>query len=377
MYVADDAVDTTQTDLDNPVLVHDYLTQRGGAERVVISMLSAFPGAPLYTSLYNPTTTYPEFSEHDVRTMGINRVGTIRRNHRLALPLLAPSFSRLEIDAEVAVCSSSGWAHGAAISGRKIVYCHNPARWLYQRDVYLGTRPGLAKGVASRILGGTLRRWDQRSAHTADRYIVNSTSVQSRVQEIYGIEAEVLHPPPPWRVSHDQTPQGIDAGYWLCVSRLLPYKNLHEVLEAFASVPSERLVLVGTGPEEESLRAVCPANVTLLGEVDDSSLAWLYANCRALVSASFEDFGLVPLEANVFGKPVAALAWGGHLDTVCDGLNGYLFDRPQPSAIAEAMDRVSRSEWSASDIMDHARTFDENSFVSRLRRIVAEERSLL
>ena len=133
-------------------LVHDYLTQRGGAERVVLSLARAFPGAPLHTSLYEPATTFPSSARVDVRPTPLNRLAPLRRDHRLALPLLAPAFSRLRIDADVVVCSSSGWAHGARVTGRKIVYCHTPARWLYQADRYLRGR-----GAGARLVAGALR----------------------------------------------------------------------------------------------------------------------------------------------------------------------------------------------------------------------------
>src|SRR5436190_19462163 len=113
-------------------LVHDYLTQRGGAERVVLAMMSAFPRAPLYTSLYEPETTYPDFRKADVRPLRINRIGLLRRNHRLALPLLAPAFSSLRVEADIVLCSTSGWAHGVHTGGKPVVYCHAPARWLSQ-----------------------------------------------------------------------------------------------------------------------------------------------------------------------------------------------------------------------------------------------------
>ncbi|MBA2626113.1 MAG: glycosyltransferase family 4 protein, partial [Acidimicrobiia bacterium] len=108
-------------------LVHDYLTQRGGAERVVLAMAKAFPGAPLHTSLYDADGTFPEFAALPVNTQAVDRVGSLRQRHRLALPFLATTFSRLFIQADVLLCSSSGWAHGARTSGRKVVYCHNPA----------------------------------------------------------------------------------------------------------------------------------------------------------------------------------------------------------------------------------------------------------
>jgi hypothetical protein len=119
-------------------LVHDYLTQRGGAERVVLAMARAFPGAPIHTSVHWPPGTFPEFASLDVRPGTLQRIGPLRRHHRIGLPLYPLAFGRTEIDAEVTLCSSSGWAHGVRTTGAKVVYCHAPARWLYQTDRYLG-----------------------------------------------------------------------------------------------------------------------------------------------------------------------------------------------------------------------------------------------
>jgi len=113
-------------------IVHDYLTQRGGAERVVLAMHRAFPAAPIYTSLYEPDLTFPEFRDLDVRPSYLNRSQTLRRQHRLAAPLLAHAFSKLQIKEDVVLCSSSGWAHGVHTTGTKLVYCYCPARWLYK-----------------------------------------------------------------------------------------------------------------------------------------------------------------------------------------------------------------------------------------------------
>src|SRR5262249_31471914 len=128
-------------------LVHDYLTQRGGAERVVLSLTRAFPCAPVYTSLYDLGRTFPEFDAVDLRPLPLHRVAPLRRHHRSALPVLAPAFSSLRVDADVVVCSSSGWGHGVRARGRKIVYCHTPARWLYQRERYLRGRGRVVRGL--------------------------------------------------------------------------------------------------------------------------------------------------------------------------------------------------------------------------------------
>ncbi len=207
------------------------------------------------------------------------------------------------------VCSSSGRAHGAQVSGRKIVYCHTPARWLYQADRYYpASRPAAA---ALRLLGPRLRRWDAAAAAGADRYLANSHAVRERIADLYGIDAEVVHPPVDFAVEGEvRAVEGIEPGFVLCVSRLLSYKNIDAVTAAAAERPALSLVVVGTGPEAERLRALAPPNVTFLGSIDDPTLRWLYQSCAGLVAASFEDFGLTPVEAAGFGKPTAARPLG-------------------------------------------------------------------
>jgi glycosyltransferase involved in cell wall biosynthesis len=350
-------------------LVHDYLTQRGGAERVVLALTRAFPGAPLHTSLYEPATTFPEFAAVDVRPLPLNRLTPLRQRHRLALPLLAPAFSRLRLGEDVVVCSSSGWAHGARVAGRKIVYCHTPARWLYQPERYL-RGSGTALRAAARALRPPLEVWDRRAAASADRYLANSSAVAERIRRIYGLEAEVLPPPPALEPEGATEPvEGLEPGFVLCVSRLLPYKNLDAVARAFTQLPEERLVLVGNGPEEPALRALGGTNVTLLGRTPDEQLRWLYRESSALVAASHEDFGLTPLEAAGFGHPVAVLRWGGFLDTVEEGETGIFFDSPTPDAVADAVRRLRRHRWDAERIRAHAERFSEVRFIDRIRAI--------
>jgi glycosyltransferase involved in cell wall biosynthesis len=354
-------------------LAHDYLTQRGGAERVVLSITRAFPGAPLYTSLYERETTYPALAQVDVRTLPIDRIGLLRRHHRAALPLLAPAFSRLRIDADVAVCSSSGWAHGARVEGRKIVYCHTPARWLYQADRYLRGRGRLVR-TGAQVLQVPLERWDRSAALSADLYLANSTVVAERIEALYGIEAEVLPPPPALAPDgHAEAIPGIDPGFVLLVSRLLPYKNVDAVVRALDSLPAERLVVAGAGPEEPRLRALAGGNTTFLGSVTDAQLRWLYGSCRLLVAASYEDFGLTPVEAASFGKPTVALRWGGYLDSI-DEVNGIFFEEPSPGEIAAAVGDGLKTTWKKADIVQVAQRFSEEGFIARLREIVGGER---
>lgn len=356
-------------------IVHDYLTQRGGAERVVLSMLKAFPDAVIYTSMYRPETTFEEFRAADVRTSALNRVGVLRRNHRLAFPFLAAAFSRLRVEADVAFCDSSGWAHGVRSTGRKVVYCHTPARWLYSPGTYVGghTRPGARMALA--LLGPSLRRWDRRAAATADRYLTGSSEVLGRIASTYGRGAEVLPSPPGLVPAGPREPvPGVRPGFFLVVARLLPYKNVGAVVDAFRALPEHRLVVVGTGPEEAVLRAAAGPNVHVHGVVpDDRRLRWLYANCRAVVAAAYEDQGLMPLEAAGFGKPTAALRWGGFVDSVVEGETGVFFDRPEPGAIAEAVRRLAARDWCPEALAARAELFSEQRFIARLREILDEE----
>jgi glycosyltransferase involved in cell wall biosynthesis len=352
-------------------LVHDYLTQRGGAERVVLSLTRAFPGAPVYTSLYDPGGTFPEFADIDVRTLPINRLAPLRRHHRAALPLLAPSFSRLRVSADAVICSSSGWAHGARVEGRKIVYCHTPARWLYQPDRYLRGRSRPLRAAAG-LTRSRLEQWDKRAAASADTYLANSTVVAERIKSLYGIEAEVVPPPPAITPEGPaQAIEGLEPGFVLCVSRLLPYKNVDAVVKAFASLPEERLVVAGNGPLESALRATAGVNVTFVGKVADVQLRWLYANCRALVSASHEDFGMTPLEAASFGKPTAALRWGGFLDTIIEGRTGVFFEEPAARAVTAAIHALRTASWRTQTIRDASTRFSEVRFAERISEVAA------
>jgi glycosyltransferase involved in cell wall biosynthesis len=358
-------------------IAHDYLTQRGGAERVVLAMLRAFPDATIYTTLYDADATYPEFRTARIVVSPLDRVGFLRRNHRLALPVLPIAARSLRIEEDVVVVSSSGWAHGFHASGKRLVYCYSPARWLYQTETYLGAPPSSSNaGRALLIIRPLLRRWDRRAAARASRYLAISRVVQDRIRETYGIDSEVLPAP------HNAQPAAARVvvpglaswaadGYHLIVSRLLPYKNVQPVIEAFASLPDERLVVVGRGPERDRLANLATENVRLVQDLDDGQLRWVYANSTVLVAPSVEDYGLTPLEAGAFGKPTLALRGGGYLDTIREGVNGSFFDDASPTAIRRAVVANADRSWDEDLIREHADLFGEDAFIDRIREYVA------
>jgi glycosyltransferase involved in cell wall biosynthesis len=190
------------------------------------------------------------------------------------------------------------------------------------------------------------------------------------VLESYGIAAEVVAPPVALDPLGKRRPvAGIEPGFTLCVARLLSYKNIDAVVEAFAGLPDRRLVIAGTGPEGTHLQAG-PPNVRALGMVEDDELRWLYDSASIVVAAGYEDFGLTPVEGAVFGKPAAVLRFGGFLDTMVEE-TGVFFDRPDAAAIRAALHRVDLRAWDAEAIRSHAARYSEERFITRLREVVA------
>lgn len=381
----------TQTRFGGPrvAIAHDYLTQLGGAEKTVLAMSRAFPDAPIYTMLYDPDATFPEFKDLDVRVPAFNRIRPLRRNHRLALPVLPLVARSVFVDADVVLTSSSGWAHGFRTNGRKLVYCHSPARWLYQAETYLGDKGGKVARWGLRASSGYLRSWDRSAALSSDRYLANSTEIKGRIGDAYGIHADIVFPPVAMMPADGVEPLpevldwlGVDAAapdredqvdeeFYLVVSRLLPYKNVDKIIRSFAG-SSRRLVVVGRGPEADRLRASKTPNVTMLSDLTDGQLAWLYKHCRAIIAASYEDYGLTPLEAGAWGRPAIALRFGGFLDTIHEGVSGMYFNEPTAQAIGNALDHFEANRFDADKVRSHVNQFSQEAFADKLHEAVDE-----
>ena len=356
-------------------IAHDYLTQRGGAERVVTQFARMFPEAPIITSVYESDLTYPEFSTHEVITSPLNRIGWLRRHFRAGLPLYDWAFDHTEVPAgtDTVLVSTTGFAHGVKTppNCRKVVYCHSPARFLYLADDYLGGHWWRSpKGIVLKVLTPPLRRWDRRAAASADEYLCNSTVVRDRIRDVYGIEAAVVHPPYSLDPTGPQEPlPGLDhPSFFLVVSRLMPYKNVDIVLNAFVDLPDEHLVVVGSGPLRDELHDLAPANVSFFEGISDAQLRWAYAHAAAVIAPSKEDFGLTPVEGFAFGTPCLALHAGGYLDTVVDGISGQFFDSATPDAVVQAVRSFRENPVEKRAVLDHAERFSPDTFSKDVRR---------
>jgi glycosyltransferase involved in cell wall biosynthesis len=204
---------------------------------------------------------------------------------------------------------------------------------------------------------------------SARTYIANSSVVAERIRSAYGIEAQIVFPPTSLSAEDPQTPiNGLNAGFWLTVSRGRGYKNVGIVADAISKLGDGQLVVVGHNPAPAT--NFDPRYVKFLGEVSDAQLRWLYANARALVTLAFEDFGLTPLEANTFGTPVAALRAGGHLDTVAEGVSGWWIEEPTAAGAVSALRQ--EPTFDKQEIVAHARRFAPEVFSEKIDKIVTD-----
>jgi len=348
------------------VIVHDYLTQRGGAERVALDLLRAFPGCRLVTSCWHPEGTYPGFQNYDIETLWVDKFGPLRRDPRRSFPFLAKAFEHHVIDAaDLVLCSSSGWAHRVTTSAPKVVYCHNPARWLYEPRDYFPTMP---KWMRTRFVAGTarLRNSDSVAARGAAIYLVNSTAVAERVRATYGIDPVVV--PPARGLSPDgaQVPvRGVEPGYLLTVSRRRAYKHTNTICEAVGAMPGERLVVVGGSAPRRA-----QPGVTHLSALSDAQMRWLYANATGVIAVASEDFGLTPVEAQSFGVPAVVLRNGGYLDSTIENVTGVFIDGRSPQQVAAGIRALRQRSWDSNAVRLSGERYSPRSFERRIREVV-------
>lgn len=356
-------------------LVHDYLTQYGGAERVLDVLHTRFPEAPVLTSTYAPDQLPERFREWTIRTSPLAQVPGFRRSHRAWLPLYPAIFAQLgrsihNVDAVIA--DSSAWSHHAAPRGNvpMLCYCHSPARFLHGDQHYLAASGGYR--TAKPVLGAgfaVLRRLDRRAARRVTRMVANSAAVAARIRQAYGIDAAVVHPPVD--VERFAPAQSVPVEDWfLVVSRLVPHKWIDRAIRA-ANQSGHRVKIIGEGRGRNALERLAGPTVGFLGPLPDHEVVAHMQRCQALILPGIEDFGMTAVEAQAAGRPVIAARGGGALETIREGTSGLLFDIDDDRALASAMDRATRISWEPAILIGHAATFDRRRFLAGIDRELA------
>jgi glycosyltransferase involved in cell wall biosynthesis len=354
-------------------LVHDYLNQYGGAERVLEELHAIWPEAPVYTAICDLERMPKSYAQWDIRTSHLNRLPFAKRHHQPLLFMLPQAFEAFDLDEyDLVVSSSSGFAHGVLTLPQTLhlCYCHSPPRFLWDYHSY-ARREGL--GGAGRFVVENalprLRVWDRVSADRADAWIATSRTVRTRIERFYGKPSEVI--PPPVQVGKFEVASG-PGSYYLLLMRLVGWKRPDIAVEACTRLGLP-LVVAGDGREMAALQSIAGPTVKFVGRADDGQIRRLLADCKALILPSEEDFGLTPLEAMAAGRPVIAYGRGGVLDTVVPGETGMFFGEQTADSLAEALAHFDDRLFDPMAIRSHAEQFDSAVFAERMRRF-AEER---
>jgi glycosyltransferase involved in cell wall biosynthesis len=356
-------------------LVHEWLTNVAGSERVLLALHELYPEAPVYTSVFVPEQ-FPELSDADVRTSFLQKIPGAKSKHQAFPFLRTVAFERFDLSAyDVVISSSHAEAKGVITRPETlhICYCYTPIRYYwsgyhhYLENPRFGALNPVVKAVMP-YMTNYLRVWDRCAADRVDLFVAISRYVAKRIGKYYRRDADVIYPPV--NTSWLSISPTID-DYFLLVGRLIPYKRADIVVEAFNHLGLP-LKIAGTGSELDSLRAAAGPNIEFLGRASDAELGELYSRCQALIFPQEEDFGIVPLEAMAAGRPVIAYRAGGALETVLEGETGVFFDRQDAQSLQEVVSSFDPGRFNPERARQHALTFDVAIFKQQIMDYVEQ-----
>lgn len=351
-------------------LVHDYLTQRGGAERVFELLCKQYPDADIFTSVYDPAQTI-DLGERLVHTTVLQSIPWAAKYFRLIAPLYFPAFRALNLQAyDLVISSSTSFAKAVRKKdgAQHICFCHNVTRFLWDTETYLREYGDYRYFYPLiDVVFQFLRKVDLTYSQEPDLYIANSTVVSIRIEKIYGKRAIVINYP----IDTSQfTFSDTKDNFYLASARLIGYKRIDVIVEAFNWL-GWSLIILGDGPERERLETRSMRNIQFLGHVSDAERSHFMMKARSVIVTALEDYGLVPVEANASGTPVIAYGAGGVLDTQIHGQTGVFFNRQTPEALQAALIDAQQISWDYEKIRDYALShFSEEVFFSKVEQVV-------
>jgi glycosyltransferase involved in cell wall biosynthesis len=340
-------------------LVHDWLNQIGGAEDVLEHLVSYYPDAPLFTSMYAPDLMPDAYRDWPIRTTWMDRLPSIHTHHQRYLPL---AWQGVDLsDYEVVLSNKSGFCHGLKTGPDTlhICYCLAPTRYIWNLDTYLDRENfGHSIRMAARVVARLYKRWDYTAAQRVHHFIAISTEIRQRIRTYYNRDSTIIFPP----VETERfAPSAPGEDYFLIVSRLIPYKRIDLAVQACTRLELP-LVVGGAGRDRERLEAMAGPTVQFLGYVPDDDLPDLFARCRAFIFPGLEDFGITPVQAQAAGRPVIAFKGGGALDTVIPGRTGVFFEEQTVESLVQALQTFDDSAFDPKAVRAHALQFDSAVF---------------
>ncbi len=352
-------------------LIHDFLLDLRGAERVFAAICDAWPEADVFTAVYDEAGTEGRFAARSPQTSFLQRLRPTARTFRPLLPLYPHAIESLDLRGyDVVVSSSSAWAHGVLVDpgAVHVSYCHNPFRYAWsEREATLAARNVLTR-PALRVLLSRWRQWDFIAAQRVDRYVANSAITAARVRRYFGRESTIVHPP----VELARFRPGPVGAHYLVLAELMAHKRIDVAIRAFNAL-GRPLVVVGDGPEYRRLRRLAGPTVRLTGRLPDAEVADLLRSAQALVVTAEEEFGIAAVEALASGRPVIALRSGGVLETVLAGRTGAFYeDADDPAALAAAIAGFEPGAVDPAACVASARRFGVERFQERLRAVVSD-----
>lgn len=350
-------------------LVHDFLLTLRGAERSFAAIADIWPSSPVYTTLHAPDAMMNRFAGHSIHASYLQRLGAGQGGFRRLLPFFPRAVNRLDVQRHrVVISSSSAFAHGvrAEPSATHICYCHSPFRYAwFEHERALSEAPAGGRRVLRRMLN-RIQRWDLEASKRVTHYVANGRLTQQRMADFYDRDSVVLHPP----VEIDRFVTAEPEDYFLFVGEIARHKRVEVALEA-ATAAGVKLKIVGDGPDRERLESTYTDGIEFLGRVDDRQLEQVYARALALVVPNVEEFGIAAVEAQAAGRPVIALAHGGALETVIDGVTGVHVAGPGSSGFAEAMRETDFTRFDSGRAVANAGRFSVDRFQQRFAQLVA------
>ena len=345
----------------NIALVHDWITNFAGGERVLLQMSEMFPEAPIFTSVFDPKGAQP-FSEKDVRPSFLQKYPLLKSKRELLVPLTPFAFEQIDLSKYDLILSSCSMPSKGVLSkpgSIQICYCHTPSRYLWEPEVDTRANLGLFSGLRQRV-AHNLRIWDRVAADRVDYFLANSKYIAARIKKYYQRDSIVVYPPVDIN-AYLPGKQSEVKDYFLFVSRLVSYKKCDLVIDAFNDLGLP-LKVIGRGPDKKYLQKKAKNNIEFLGYLSNEEMKKYYQEAKAFVFAAEEDFGIVPVEAMACGRPVIAYGKGGVTETVVDGVTGVLFNEQTPQCLIETVKKFDSEIFDVKKIRAQAEKFSTEIF---------------